>query len=82
MKLDWEKAKATVERALKAAREDERGSLRVHCKAAETQLKGAKHAPASDVLKHIHHASTAIETSRAIEDLEKALALITAQAPA
>ena len=82
MKLDWEKAKITVERALRAAREDERGSMRVHCKAADTLLKGVKVAPAPDVYAHVHRASTAIETSLAIEELEKALNLLVVNDPA
>lgn len=82
MKLDWEKLRTTVERALNAARENERGSLRVHCKAAETLLKGVKQAPAPEILQRVHHASTAIESSRAAEDLEQAMTLITAHAPA
>lgn len=82
MKLDWDKLRTSVERALKAAQEDERGSMRVHCKAAEKHLKGAKQAPAPEILKHVHHASTAIESSRSVEDLQQALELISAHAPA
>jgi hypothetical protein len=76
MKLDLEKTRQTVERALHAAREGERGGVRVHCRAAEKLLKGVKTPPAPEVLKRVHHASTAIETSLAVQDLEQALDLL------
>ena len=75
MKVDWDKVKISVERCLNAAKNGERGSMRVHCNTVERMLKGAKNNGAPEILDHVHHASTSIDTDRAIEFLEKAYAL-------
>ena len=76
MKLDLEKTRQVVERALHSAQQGERGGVRVHCRAAEKLLKGVKTPPGPEVLQKVHHASTAIETSLAVKDLEQALDLL------
>ena len=75
MQVDMEKVKLAVERSLNAAKNGERGSMRVHCKSLERMLKGAKNNGAPEILDNVHHASTSIDTARAVEYLEKAYAL-------
>jgi len=76
MKVDWAKLKTTIERALHSAEKGEQGSIRVHVKSAESQLKGAKEGPTKELLDHLHKAGNSIDVARAVEYLKKAQALV------
>jgi hypothetical protein len=78
MTLDWAHLKTAIERGLHAAQKGERGSMRVHCGAAERMLKGAKEPRAKDVLECVHHAKVSLDLEKAAEHLGKAMETVAA----
>ncbi|MFV1959012.1 MAG: hypothetical protein ACC662_06320 [Planctomycetota bacterium] len=75
MTLDWNQLRTAVARGLHSANEGNQGSVRIHCKAAERMLKGAKDGNAPQILDHVHHAATSLDATRAAEYLQKAVEL-------
>jgi hypothetical protein len=76
MSIDWAHLKTAVERALHSAEKGERGSMRVHCRAAEGLVRGHKEGHLKEIAEQVHHAQSSLDMGRAKEFLQKALELV------